>query len=298
MIRYFCTYARSARRRVSIIAAVLAIVACMVGAVMPIRSAIAAEKDKSEQGFSKLQRINPEVVGWINVYGTHVDYPLLHTTDNKKYLKTDPQGNYSELGAPFLDYRSNAQFKDFNTIIYGHDTIHGYMFGDIKRFTNAQFFDSHKYGSIYYDGRMRGLDVFAILQVDAYDKEVYTPHISDIEQKNAYYKYLLSKAQLMRNVSVSSADHIVMLSTCYESVTNGRHILLAKITDTVHEDPFAGGRTDSVLYTVAGAIDYISGRYSIALWILWLIIIVLLIVILVLITLIVRTARHGSLSKT
>ncbi|VKS05646.1 sortase [Streptococcus pneumoniae] len=57
----------------------------------------------SFSGFSKLQELNPEVLGWINVYGTNIDYPLVQAKDNEKYLNKDSKGEFAATGAIFLD---------------------------------------------------------------------------------------------------------------------------------------------------------------------------------------------------
>lgn len=185
----------------------------------------------SFSGFSKLQELNPEVLGWINVYGTNIDYPLVQAKDNEKYLNKDSKGEFAATGAIFLDARNNPKFEDFNTIIYGHHVENGVMFGDVAKFADKEFFDQHRYGSIYYNGRERGLEIFGILEVDAYDTEIYRTLSSKDEEHQAYYQYLLSKAKYKRDVSLTSTDKIVLLSTCFLNITNGRHILLAKITD-------------------------------------------------------------------
>ena len=105
------------------------------------------------------------------------------------------------------------------------------MFGEIQKFADQDFFEKHRYGSIYYNGRERGLEIFGILEVDAYDTEIYRTLSSNDEEHQAYYQYLLSKSKYKRDVSLTSTDKIVLLSTCFLNITNGRHILLAKITD-------------------------------------------------------------------
>ena len=177
------------------------------------------EKDASSTGFETLQHLNKDVCGWISLDGTKVDYPLLQSQDNIKYLDRNAFGDYTVSGSIFLDYRFNPNFTDFNTIIYGHSMASGAMFGE------------HRYGSIYYNGRERGLEIFGILEVDAYDTEIYRTLSSNDEEHQAYYQYLLSKAKYKRDVSLTSTDKIVLLSTCFLNITNGRHILLAKITD-------------------------------------------------------------------
>lgn len=161
------------------------------------------EKDASSTGFETLQHLNKDVCGWISLDGTKVDYPLLQSQDNVKYLDRNAFGDYTIMGSIFLDYRFNPNFTDFNTIIYGHSMASGAMFGEIKKFADKEFFDQHRYGSIYYNGRERGLEIFGILEVDAYDTEIYRTLSSKDEEHQAYYQYLLSKAKYKRDVSLT-----------------------------------------------------------------------------------------------
>ena len=81
------------------------------------RPVSSSQKDElaSFSGFEKLQKLNPEVIGWINVYGTNIDYPLVQAKDNEKYLTRDSKGEFASTGAIFLDARNNPKFEDFNT---------------------------------------------------------------------------------------------------------------------------------------------------------------------------------------
>lgn len=236
-------------------------------------------EQSQDDGFSKLQALNPDVLGWISIYGTRIDYPFLQSQDNKKYLDHNATGDYAITGSIFLDYRCNPDFRDFNTIIYGHHVGSGVMFGDIKKFADPTFFENHKYGSIYYDGKERGLEIFGILEVDAYDTNIYRSSVSGETDANAYYQYLMSKAKYKRNVQVTANDKIVLLSTCFVDVTNGRHILLAKVTDKIPAN------TASL---VSSAQEPVFLRYlmAIPLWVLYIIILVLFILVLILLVLI------------
>lgn len=189
-----------------------------------------------EKGFYQLEQKYPDVKGWISIEGTHIDYPLLQSEDNVKYLDHNAFGDYVVTGSIFLDYRFNANFTNFNTIIYGHHVPTGDMFGDIKKFTDKEFFDNHRFGTIYYNGEEKELEIFGILEVDAYDMNIYRPLSNNIEENQAYYQYLLSKATYKRDVSVTSEDKICLLSTCFLDVTNGRHILLAKINPVLKKE--------------------------------------------------------------
>ena len=117
------------------------------------RPVSSSQKDElaSFSGFEKLQKLNSEVIGWINVYGTNIDYPLVQAKDNEKYLTRDSKGEFASTGAIFLDARNNPNFEDFNTIIYGHHVENGVMFGDVAKFSDKEFFEQHRYGSIFYN---------------------------------------------------------------------------------------------------------------------------------------------------
>lgn len=193
--------------------------------------------DEDTRSFEELQAVNPDVFGWITVYGTHIDYPLLQGEDNSKYVNTNVDGEYSLIGSLFLDCRNADDFSDFNSIIYGHHMAKDRMFGDIADFAEKDFFDSHRYGSIFYDGHTRGLEFFAFLEVDAYD-DVYSPAIEGTGDRQAYLDHLLDAAMYTRGLDVDTSDRIVLLSTCASVMTNGRHILVGRITDEVPADPF------------------------------------------------------------
>lgn len=250
-------------------------------------------------GFQKLQSINPDVLGWINIYGTNIDYPLVQAQDNNKYLEKDSKGNFAATGAIFLDFRSSPNFDDFNTIIYGHHVENGVMFGDVAKFTDKAYFDEHRYGSIYFNGKEKGLEIFEVLEADAYDFNIYSPGIATNEERVAYYQNLLSKAIHKRDVNVGPTDQLVLLSTCFLDVTNGRHIVIAKITDEVPENTLSVEKSEPFPYNMFG--DSSLGRYleSIPLWIWYLIlmILVLLIILLLIILFLILQNRKKQLES-
>lgn len=211
-------------------------------------------KPDTEEGslsFEQLKELNPEVFGWLTVYGTNIDYPVTQGNDNWKYVNTNALGEYSLSGAIFLDYTNRKDFQDFNSILYGHHMEKQTMFGELGSFSDKSFFDSHKYGNLYYDGKDHGLEFFAFIKTDAYDGSVFTPHIQGEEAQQAYLISLLDKALYTRGIGVTEEDHILLLTTCSSDATNGRDILAAKITkesyiNTFDEEKSSNANTVSV----------------------------------------------------
>jgi sortase B len=189
-------------------------------------------------GFQELQAMNPDVVGWLTVYGTAIDYPLLQGEDNSTYLNRTPLGDYALTGSIFLDSANSSDFSDFNTIIYGHNMTPRVMFGNIKDFKEKSYFDSHKYGEVYFGGRSYGLELFALLEADGYDGQVYEPGITDPERKEAYLDMIFRDSRYTRDVEMDTQDRILLLSTCSSDGTNAREILIGRLTDQVYEDEF------------------------------------------------------------
>lgn len=195
-----------------------------------------AEEDSVS--FTELQAMNPEVFGWLTVYGTNIDYPIAQGTDNAKYVNTSVFGTYSLSGAIFLDYLNNKDFQDFNSILYGHHMEKQAMFGDLGSFSNKNFFDSRIYGNLYFSGKDHGLEFFAFIKTDAYDGGVFTPCIQGREAQQAYLQNLMDKALYTRDIGVTAEDHILLLTTCSSDSTNGRDILAARITNECYSNTF------------------------------------------------------------
>jgi len=206
-------------------------------------SVFATYGNEDDLGFEQLQEINPNVFGWINVYGTNIDYPLLQGDDNHRYTYTNARGEPAMSGAIFLDFRNNQNFTDFNSIVYGHDMARSVMFGDISNFNQADYFESRQYGMIFTGEEYYGLEIFAFMLVDAHDFEIYYPTMVNTDDKELLLQRVFTEAIHLRDVDVSINDRIVILSTCTPTATNGRHILVARLLEEVPEDIFGGSQT-------------------------------------------------------
>lgn len=210
-------------------------------------------RQEGSVSFAELQDRNPEVIGWLDVYGTNIDYPITQANDNSKYVNTSAFGEYSLSGAIFLDYQNSKNFQDFNSILYGHHMEKQMMFGELESFGDKEFFDSHLFGNLYYDRKDHGLEFFAFFKTDAYDNKIFTPRIEKKEEQQAYLKNMLAKAIYIRNIGVTAEDHILLLTTCSTESTNGRDILAARITDGSFNNTFI--EEEPVQATIAATVD-------------------------------------------
>jgi sortase, SrtB family len=187
--------------------------------------------DNEELSFDQLKKKNKDVFAWLNVYGTKIDYPVVQGKNNEKYVNTDVLGNYSLSGSIFLDYRNSKNFTDFNSIIFGHHMAKSAMFGDLANFSDKNYFAKHKYGNLFYQGKNHGIEFFAFMKIDAFNSQIYMTPLTSEGAKARYLSEIDSLATNKREMSVTTSDHLVLLSTCTSSSTNGRHVLVGRLTD-------------------------------------------------------------------
>ena len=185
-------------------------------------------KEDDDFPFEGLKSMNSDVVGWLTVDGTNIDYPFVQGEDNFHYLNTAVTGEFAMSGSIFLDYRNKRDFSDVNNIIYGHHMKSGKMFGDLEEFQKEAYFDSHRTGKIYYEDRWHTIKFAAFLIADADDTVLYNAKISS-EKKNEYLVYIQKKSKYIRKNELADGENYVLLSTCTSDGTNRRYILIGKI---------------------------------------------------------------------
>jgi len=193
--------------------------------------------------FKELQTLNPEVIAWLSVYGTNIDYPVTQGQDNTKYVNTNAEGLYSLSGAIFLNSENSKKFDDFNSILYGHHMDKSVMFGELGNFADKKLFDAHRYGNLYFDEKDHGIEFFVYIHTSAYDSAIFKPGVNE-KYRQAYLNNLIANAMHIREIGVTAEDQIILLSTCSSGSTNGRDILIGRITDEVYEDPFLNKNTN------------------------------------------------------
>lgn len=180
-----------------------------------------------------LSAVNPDYYGWLTVYGTSVDYPVVLGRDNSYYLTHDFYGAYSASGCLFADALCEPDGAG-NILIYGHHMKNGSMFGSLKAVKSASFFDDH--GTLLWEqgGRTAYYEIFAVLVVPGYeDAADYFPiqdYLGELEAEKT--EQLLSELQaraiIYQDAHVTETDRLMFLITCDYTRSNGRMLLCAK----------------------------------------------------------------------
>ena len=108
-------------------------------------SSYTADTGLPEIDFAALKAANSEVVGWIYIPDTNVNYPVVQSkTSDYYYLTIDYKQRWSVSGSIYLSTYCASDFSDVESLIYGHNMHNGEMFGKLKKFTDPQYLEAHR----------------------------------------------------------------------------------------------------------------------------------------------------------
>lgn len=188
------------------------------------------------ESFAALRAQNPDIVAWLTVDNTHIDYPVVRGEDNYEYLSRDATGAYAASGSIFLDSECAPDFSEPYEVIFGHHMQYGKMFGDLDKFCDQGFFDQNRTASLMLPGRTLSLETVAVISADAYDGAIFgTPAQAGSMQR--IVDRIGELAVHRRLGEYSASDQLIALSTCSSSGSNARTVLVCKVTG---EEPVAG----------------------------------------------------------
>ena len=178
--------------------------------------------------FNELKKENKDTVGWIQVAGTNINYPIVQTTNNDYYLTHSFKKKANLGGWIFLDYRNNIKELDKNTIIYGHGRLDTSMFGSLKNiFTNNWLKNTDNFiVKISTESHNTLWQVFSVYKIPTTNDYIQVDFKNNIDFEN-FYTMLLNRSEHNFNTNVTTKDKILTLSTCYND--NDKVVLHAKL---------------------------------------------------------------------
>lgn len=191
------------------------------------------ESTEGGASFDELLAVNTDVKAWVTLDNTIIDHPILQGTTNLSYINTDVYGNFALAGSIFMDTRSDGNFRDSYSLIYGHDMVEGKMFGDLVLYKGEEFFNENSTGILILPDRSYQLKIYAALIVQASDEMIFNPDLHD-DGLSQFIEYAEKNALYIRPEMTEdlkeAADNglqILSLTTCSGEFTDARTIILA-----------------------------------------------------------------------
>ena len=185
-----------------------------------------------ELDIGALQAVNEEVLGWLEIPGTAVSYPLVQGTDNQYYLEHTWNKESSAAGAIFLETQCNGDLSGFNTVVYGHRMRDGSMFGSLKYYKEQSYREEHPF--IYMtDGQVcRRYEVFAAYEVSV-TGTAYQLGFPGEEDRQAFLDDCTTRSVIETGVRPTVHDQILTLSTCTGKGHATRWVVQARLPGDV-----------------------------------------------------------------
>lgn len=190
-----------------------------------------------EVDFDSLKKINDDIVAWIYIEGTEINYPIVQGEDNDYYLYRMIDGEYNKAGSIFMDYRNQADFSDKHTIIYGHQMKNGSMFADVLDYKKQEFYDAHPTYLIMTPDKNYKVEIFAgyVASVDDPSWQLTFPTDEDFTQ---WLDFTMERSAFESNTVPTAQDNIVTLSTCSNEFNDARFVLVGLLSTPGGDAPF------------------------------------------------------------
>lgn len=184
-------------------------------------------QSRSVDPFESLLELNKDVVGWIKIPGTEIDYPVVQAEDNEFYLDRNLKKESSSRGSIFMDYRNSNDVKDYNTVIYGHHMKDGSMFAGLSSYKNRSFYADHAF--IEYDSLKQPIrwQIFSVYIAEPSDDFLQVSFSNDVEYTQ-YLDKIINRSIYETGVKVTKDDRILTLVTCSYEFKNARLVVHAK----------------------------------------------------------------------
>ena len=196
------------------------------------------EEEKKElivlEKYKKLFSQNKSLIGWIKIDDTNIDYPVMQTVNNEYYLDHNYNQQYDKNGSIFLDKDCDITNPGTNMIIYGHHMKSGKMFGNLKLYSNKDYFEKHRiiqFDTIYEEGRYEVMYVFRS-RIYNEDEIVFKYYqFFDVATPEEFDSNMAEMAKIAlydTGVTAKYGDKLITLSTCDNSEQDGRFVVVAK----------------------------------------------------------------------
>ena len=176
-----------------------------------------------EVDFEALWEVNEDVVGWIYIPDTKVNYPIVQGKDNDRYLYRLIDGSSNSAGSIFLDADNLPDFSEKNSSIYGHNMKNGTMFADVTGYKSQEFYDAHPFALLLTPEKNYVVHLFSGYVTDAWADAWDTDFSTEQYQK--WLEKRVQKSCFQAELAPTAEDCVLTFSTCTYETDDGRFVV-------------------------------------------------------------------------
>lgn len=174
--------------------------------------------------FDALREVNSDIVAWIYLEDTTINYPVVQGDDNNYYLKHMFEGSWNSAGCIFLDSRNASDFSDRHSVIYGHHMRNGSMFSALDEYKAQEFYNEHP-------------TILLMTPEYNYIIEVFSAYVTNVNENawdlaftqtdyEAWLEETKKKSCFTSTLTPEPSDRVVTLSTCSYEFDNARFVVV------------------------------------------------------------------------
>ena len=188
--------------------------------------------------LEELKKQNDDIVGWLEIEGTNINYPVMQTTNNEYYMTHNYKKEYSAEGSIFLDKDYNWDKPSTNLLMYGHNNKNGSMFQNLMNYKDEEFYKQHPIINFTTINEDKKYEIIAVFYSRVYyknEKNVFRYYYflnADNKEEFDYYINESKKASLYDTGKTAEyGEQLLTLSTCSYHTEDGRFVVVAKKID-------------------------------------------------------------------
>ena len=192
------------------------------------------EKEQQEDNvnLNKLYKINNDIVGWLKIENTNINYPVMQTKDRPDYyLRKNFYKEYSVFGTPYIDENCDIENGN-NLIIYGHHINGNKMFGELENYKNEEYYNKHKFIKFYTLNEKAEYEIISVFKTTVYNDNGFKYYqYYNLEDEREFETFINKCKELSLYDTQKIAkygDKLLTLSTCDYSQNNGRLVVVAR----------------------------------------------------------------------
>ena len=182
-----------------------------------------------------LQKENPDIIGWLEIENTNINYPVLQGTDNEYYMTHNYKKEKSKKGSIFLSKDYDWNIPSTNLLIYGHNLRNGTMFEELLEYENEEFYKEHpiiRFTTAEEDAEYVIISVFKSRVYYKYEKNVFRYYYFVNAKTQEEYNEFIGNAKKasLYNIEETAVfgDQLITLSTCSYHTEDGRFVVVGR----------------------------------------------------------------------
>ena len=182
-----------------------------------------------------LKEQNSDTIAWLYIPDTSINYPVVQTTDNSHYIKTNFNGETNWIvspGALFLNCDANSDFSSQNNVIFGHNMQDGSMFHELESYTDESFAKSHSSFYLLTPNASYILTPVALDYISYTDVDLVSDTIGSSSDFKSFLNDRISSSLIdfsFDENTINNAERVVCLCTCDNSNDTKRYLLVCTV---------------------------------------------------------------------